>query len=155
MAFSFDGFLGLLGRHAMTIEKSFRPISIVLLLWSLMGIAAYLSQVTMSTAELAKTDPYQAHMFEQMPKWAWAAYAIAVWSELLGAIALLLKRKWAVPLFLISLVAVVVQFSYAFTMTDLLTVKGWGAAIFPAVIAIIGIGQWLFARAAQAKGVLR
>jgi hypothetical protein len=139
----------------MMMSRWFKPVSVLLLLWSLTGIAAYLAQVTMNMAELAKSDPYQAHMFEQMPQWAWSAYAIAVWSELLGAIALLFKRKWATPLFLISLLAVLVQFSYAFTMTDLLAVKGLGAAIFPVVIVVIGLAQWLFARSAQAKGLLR
>ncbi|MBB6123098.1 sugar transporter [Sphingobium subterraneum] len=139
----------------MTIEKTFRPVAIAFLIWSLMGIAAYLTQVTMDTAELARSDPYQAHMFEQMPHWAWAAYAIAVWSELAGSFALLARRAWATPLYLISLVAVLIQFSYAFVLTDLIAVKGLGAAVFPVVIIVIGLAQWLFAHAAGAKGLFR
>ena len=73
----------------------------------------------------------------------------------LPLLALLLRRRVAVPLFLLSLLAVIVQFGYTFLHTDLLAVKGAGAAIFPTVIVLIGIGQWLYARSQAAKGLLR
>ena len=59
------------------------------------------------------------------------------------------------PLFLLSLLAVIVQFGHTFLGTDLLAVKGAGAVTFPAVIVLIGIGQWLYARNQAAKGLLR
>ena len=49
-------------------------------------------------------------MWEATPPWMVAAYAIAVWVGLAGAALLLMRRKLAVPLLLVSLVAVVVQF---------------------------------------------
>ncbi|MEO8722523.1 MAG: sugar transporter [Sphingobium sp.] len=130
-------------------------VSIFSLLWNLMGIAAYLGQVTMDTAELAQSKPYQANMFAQMPHWAWAAYAIAVFSGLGGAIFLLMKSSFAVILFLVSLVAVLVQFSYGLLMTDLIVVKGATAAIFPAIIILIALGQFLFARNMVVRGILK
>lgn len=139
----------------MKTQRILLVVAILSLLWNMAGIGAYLSQVMMNPAELAKTDPYQAHMFAQMPKWAWSAYAIAVWSGLLGAIALLFKRSLAVTLILTSLIAVLVQFSYALVMTDLIAVKGWVAAVFPAIIIVLALAQFLFARTMVVRGELK
>jgi CHASE2 domain-containing sensor protein len=139
----------------MPTPRYFFPVAIAALLWNLMGDAAYLMQVTADLSALAKSDPYTARMFAQMPKWAWAAYAIAVWGGTLATICLLLKRAVAAPLYAVSIVAIVVQFGHSFLRTDLLAVKGWITAIFPAVILILGIAQFLFARAMVVKRVLR
>lgn len=134
--------------------KGFIVVAVLLLLWNLMGVAAFFMQYTADLGELAKTDPDTARAFAQMPGWAWAVYAVAVIAGTLGALALLLKRKLAVPLFALSLVAVVIQFGWTFLGTDLLAVKGWTTAIFPAVIIAIAVFQLLYARSIAAKGVL-
>jgi hypothetical protein len=129
--------------------------SILSLIWSLAGLGAYVAQANMDLAELARSDPYQAHMFAQMPPWAWTAYALAVWTELAGAVLLLAKRKASTALFAVSLVAVLIQFSYAFFLTDLLSVKGLGAAIFPIIIIVLAVAQLWLAFAASRSGLLR
>lgn len=139
----------------MKTAKGFYAIGILALLWNLIGDAAFIMQATMNPGELAKTDPYTARIFAQMPVWAWAAYAVAVFGATLASIMLLMKRAIAVPLYAIALAAVVVQFTHSFLGTDLLAVKGWTAAIFPAVIFVLGAAQWLFARAMAAQGVLK
>lgn len=139
----------------MTAPKSFYVIATLFLLWNVMGDAAYLMQVTADLDALAKTDPYTASIWAAMPQWAWAAYAIAVWGATLASLLLLLKRSLAVPLYALSLAAVIVQFGYSFLGTDLLAVKGIGAAAFPAFIVIVGVVQLLYARSAKAQGWLR
>ncbi|CAN5327021.1 hypothetical protein BH10PSE12_BH10PSE12_01950 [soil metagenome] len=139
----------------MKTAKGFYAIGIAALLWNLMGVAAFIMQVTMDTGALAKTDPYTAQIFAQMPAWAWVAYAVAVFGATLATIPLLLKRAVAVPLYAIALAAVVVQFGHSFLGTDLLAVKGWTTAIFPAVIFVLGLAQLLFARAMVARGILK
>ena len=139
----------------MTAPRSFRIVGILLLLWNLMGVGAFIMQYTADLGQLAKTDPYTAKVFAAMPSWAWAAYAVAVCAGTLGAILLLLRKAAAVPLFLLSIIAVVIQFGYSFLHTDLLVVKGPSAAIFPVVILIIAAFQWLYARGLSAKGILR
>ena len=61
------------------------------------------------------TDPAslpidQSAMWEATPPWIVGAYAVAVWVGLVGAVLLLMRRKLAEPLLLVSLLAVVVQF---------------------------------------------
>ena len=65
----------------------------VLTLWALIGCYAYLAQVTMSAADFAKMPQAQQDMTRGLPTWITAAYAIAVWGALAGAICLLLRMK--------------------------------------------------------------
>jgi hypothetical protein len=129
--------------------------AILFLLWTLMGCAAFMMQSTQDVVELAKTDPYQAKIWAAMPMWAWISYAVAVAAGTLGAVALLARRRVAVMLSLLCVIAVLVQFSYTFFMTDLLAVKGFSATIFPLVIIVLAIAQLLYARALSSKGALR
>lgn len=140
---------------AVAVPRTFWVVGIVLLLWSLVGNAAYLAQVTADLAELARTDAYTAEIFRTMPQWAWAVYATAVWSGTAAALALLLRRKLAFWLFALSLVCIVIQFGRSFAMTDLLAVKGVSAAIFPLVIFAIGVFQLWWCRTCERQGYLR
>jgi hypothetical protein len=129
-------------------------VSIILLLWNLMGVGAFVSQWFMAADQLATLPPAQQEMWAKMPSWAWAAYAVAVFAGTAGAIALLLRKKLAVPLFLLSFVAVLVQFTYPFIIAGGLTTLGATALIFPAFIILVAIVQWRFAVANRATGRL-
>lgn len=132
-----------------------RWVAIVFLLWNLVGIAAFVMQWTADLDELAKTDPYQARTFAEMPAWTWAAYAIAVIAGTLSAVLLVLRRTGAVALSALEVVAVIVQFSYTFGMTDLLSVKGPADTVpLPAAIILIAILQLFYARWMAGKGLL-
>jgi hypothetical protein len=140
----------------MSARRTVTIIGVILLLWGLMGIAAFIMQYRIDLDELARTDPAAAHAFAAMPGWVWTVYAIAVSTGTLGAIALLLRKSVAAFLFLISLVSVIVQFGYTFLGTALLAEKGWAAtAPFPAFIFAVALFAWLYARSLVAKGILR
>jgi hypothetical protein len=84
------------------------------------------------------------------------AYAVAVGAGTLGALLLLMKKAAAATLFLVSLVAVLVQFGYTLGATDLIAQKGIVvAAGFPAFVILVAIVQLAYARSLVAKGVLR
>lgn len=139
----------------MNAPRRFYVIATLALLWNLIGDAAYLMQVTMDTDALAKTDPYQAHLFATMPSWAWSAYAIGVWGATLGSIALLFRSRFAVPLFAVSLVAILAQFARVFLATDLLSVRGPSTLAFPAFIIVIAVVLLAYARKMAEKHVLK
>ncbi|NML09183.1 sugar transporter [Sphingobium sp. AR-3-1] len=140
----------------MATSRSVTIIGVILLLWGLIGIAAFTLQYSMDLDALARTDPAGARAFALMPAWVWIVYAIAVATGTLGAIALLLRKAIAAFLFLISLVCVIVQFGFTFLGTDLLADKGWAVAIpFPAFVIAVAVFEWLYARSLVAKGVLR
>lgn len=137
------------------MANRFRIIAVLFLLWNLAGDAAYLMQATQDLDVLAQTDPVGADAFRTMPAWAWSAYAIAVWGGTAGAIALLLHRRIAIPLFALSLLAVLVQFGWTFAGTDLIAQKGLGAAMFPLLIAAIAVVEIAWSRRQAAAGLLR
>lgn len=139
----------------MKSPRFFVTIGILLLLWNLMGVAAFVMQYTADLTVLARTDPTTAKAFAAMPGWVWGAYGVAVGAGTLGAMLLLMKKAVAATLFLVSLIAVIVQFGYTFLGTDLLAIKGATSAAFPALIIIVAIVQLLYARSLVARGVLR
>jgi hypothetical protein len=137
-----------------TVPRWLLWVSILLLLWNLIGVGAFVSQWLMPAEQLATLPPEQQAMWASMPSWAWAAYAVAVFAGTAGAIALLLRKKWAVPLFLLSFVAVLIQFTYPFIIAGGLSTLGATALIFPAFIILVAIVQWRFAVASRATGKL-
>ncbi len=127
----------------------------VALLWELMGVGSYLYHVTLSDAALAALPEGQRQLMEATPPWVFGAFAIAVFSGLLGAIGLLLRRKWATPPFVLSLIAVVIQFGWTFAIGKAHELIGPSAAIFPAfIVAMAVLLAWFSAHVAK-RGWLR
>lgn len=126
-----------------------------LLVWNLIGLAAFYMQSTMDLTELAKSDPVTARELAAMPQWAWWVYGTATISGVAAAIALLLKRRVAFWLFALSLLCVIIQFSRSLLMTNLVADKGWSVAIFPLVIAAIGGFQLWWTKLCDGQGQLR
>lgn len=139
----------------MTKPGTIRIIAIILLLWGVMGIAAFLMQYGADLIELAKTDPATARAFAAMPAWLWIVYAFAVGTGFAGSVALLARRKSAVPIYVISLIAVLVQFGYTLGATPLITEKGMSVIAFPALIILVAAFQLFYSRMLAAKGLLR
>jgi hypothetical protein len=124
------------------------------LLWALTGCFFYYTQVSMTADDLAKLPQVQRDIWTLMPKWVVGAYAVAVWSALAGALGLLLRRRWALLLFFISLIGIAVQFGWTFMATPLLAVMGMSAAAFPLFIFVAGIAMLLLSRYATRRGWL-
>jgi hypothetical protein len=128
----------------------------VLTLWALIGCYTYLDQVMMSAADLAKLPPAQRDMMAALPTWITAMYAIAVWSALAGAICLLLRMKFARSAYIVSMVAIVVQFGWTLTALPIIQTMGFAeAAGFPIFIAVVGAISVWFAGKAATNGWLR
>jgi hypothetical protein len=125
------------------------------LLWEAMGCYAYVTQVSMSADQLAAMPEGQRQMWETMPVWVVAAYAVAVWVGLLGAIALLMRRQWARPLFIVSLIAVLIQFGWSFLIAGAAEKIGPSAYGLPAAIIVIGIALVWFSGMAARRGWLK
>ncbi len=128
--------------------------SIAILVWNLIGIGAFFAQWQMASGGMADLPPEQQAMWRAMPGWAWAAYAIAVGAGALGAIGLVLKKAWAVPLLVLSLIAVLIQFFNAFVLQNGIATVGANAVAFPLVIIAIGVIQAWLARKWRAAGWL-
>ncbi|MBT8235166.1 MAG: hypothetical protein KJO04_03150 [Bacteroidia bacterium] len=130
-------------------------ISIVGLIWNGMGAMNYLAQRTMSDETKAAYTPEQLAIVEATPAWVTSAFALAVWGGVLGCIALLLRKKWAKPVLLVSLIGILGQMFYGWFMTNSVEVFGTVLGIvIPVLVIIIGIGLYLFAKSGIRKGWL-
>ena len=114
-------------------------IGVVALLWNGMGANMYIQQAYKTDAFKAMyPDPKVLEMVENTPSWVMGAFAIAVFGGVLGALLLLLKKKLAKPVFLISLIAIAAQMIYNVFISGALEVYGPGAVIMPIMTLAIG-----------------
>ncbi|WP_315760889.1 hypothetical protein [Sphingomonas sp. Y38-1Y] len=134
----------------------FTIVAALLVLWGVAGIFAFYSDVTMNESRLAAMADYDRRFFLTRPGWFIWVYGAAVWAGLFGAAALLMHRRLARPLYIVSLIAVVVQFGWVFLATDLIAAKGAATVVpFPVVIlAVTLFGLWLSTHAGR-RGWLR
>jgi hypothetical protein len=125
------------------------------LLWNAVGALDYSASQLRIESYMGQFTPEQLAYFYGFPAWAVAAWAIAVWGALLGSLSLLLRKAWAVWLFGVSIVAMVLTGIYSYVLTDGLALMGTGGAIFTAVIWLIAFSLYFYARAMVRRGVLR
>lgn len=131
-------------------------IAVIALIWNLMGVFAFFGQTVLLTDEAKELlTPEQVTLIEGTPSWITIVFAIAVFSGLLGCIMLLIKKKLATPLFLLSLIAVLIQNIYVWTATNAAevygTVQGY---VMPMIVIIICIFLYLYSKSAAKKGWL-
>ena len=131
--------------------KWFSVAAWLAVLWMLSGAAAFVMDLMTDEAALAQMSPAQRELYEARPAWILAMYAVAVFSGLAGAVALALRKAWAVPALTLSLVTVVIQFGYVLVgMRVMEAVSAAEALTVPIVVFIAGtLVLWL---AVKAKG---
>jgi hypothetical protein len=130
----------------------FWVVAVLALLWNLVGLFMFWQNVTMTPEALAMLPAEQQTIHAAMPVWVHAFFGIAVIAGVLGSIALLLKKRSAQPLLLVSLLAVVVQMASAYMVTPVWSLTGAYGAVFPLVLIVIALLFWLFARMAVRRG---
>ena len=135
-------------------NRSFWFISVVALAWNLIGVATYLMSVTMSPEALAALPEAERALHTDVPAWATSAYAIAVFGGTLGCLALLMRKAWAVPVFVVSLAAILVQMGYGLFGTAMVEVQGGTALILPVLLIAIAFYLVSFSRSAKKRGWL-
>ena len=133
----------------------FRLVAVLAVLWNLAGVASFWFHLTATPETVASWPPEQQAVFEAMPRWLFVPFAAATLGGLLGSIGLLLRRRWSVPVLALSLFAIVVQFTSNYLTTPLWEMMGARGAIFPVVIARVGLFLWWYARLAARRGCLR
>ena len=127
---------------------AFWGISIFAVIWNIMGVMAYLGTAFMTDEALAMLPEEQQQLYTDVPSWAMAAFAIAVWFGILGSILLLLRKRWAKPVFMISLV-------YTLFVSKNIEVYGPGGYVMPVLVLIIGIFLVWYSKDADTKGILK
>ncbi len=131
----------------------FWAVAVLALLWEAMGCFMYVQQMSMTAEAFAALPQAQQDVWNQSPGWVPAAYAVAVWSGLAGAVGLLLRKAWCRAFFVLSLLGIVVQFGTVFLMTDIMASMGPAQALgFPIFIFLIGAFLVWFSGVATKRG---
>jgi hypothetical protein len=132
----------------------FWVVSVMLLLWNLMGLMAYVQEATMTAAQWQAMAPAERALLASRPAWATAAFAIAVFGGAAGCLMLLLRSRLALLVLVLSFVGVLVQMGQAFLIADSFVVYGPGGLIMPAAVTSIAAFLVFFAAHARKRGWL-
>lgn len=135
--------------------KGFMIIAVLAIIWNLIGIYFWSYEHFMMTEEIKATLPAaQVEMMDVAPAWGMWVYAIAVFGGTLASILLALRKKIAVPLFLISLIAILVQMGYWIFGMDAVGKLGAEAIGMPLVVIAIAIFLYFYSKGAARNGWL-
>ncbi len=137
-----------------TTPKWFMPVAIVALLWNMVGCWAYLSDVRLTPEDVAKMPEQAQALYHSRPAWAVAAYALAVWGGALGCLGLVLRKRWAVPVLIVSLVGLVLQDLGMFVLSGTGNLIPAPVYFLQGLVFLIAVGLVLLARRAAARGWL-
>ena len=131
----------------------FWVVAILAVVWYILGAGAYLGSVFITEEAIAELPEARQNYMANVPAWATAAFAISVWGGLLACIGLLMRKKWAVPLFMLSLLAVFVHAAYTFFIQTDIELSGT-VLIQPVAVIVISIFLVWYSKDAKNKGVL-
>lgn len=134
-------------------KLSFWIISGIVLVWNLLGVFAYLRQAYLTDEAKAMLPESEQAYYNNVPMWVTAAFAIAVFAGTLGCLGLLLRKKWANPIFIISFISVIVQFVYTFFIQKFVVIS-INNAIMPLLVIVIAAFLVWFSKDAIKKQLL-
>jgi len=130
-------------------------LSAIGLAWNLMGVGAFVSDASMNAETLATLPEAHQALYAAQPLWVKIAFGLSVATGVLGCILLFLKKSWAGPIFLLSLLAVLAQSVYMFFLSDTISVMGTFPAIMNGIIVAFAVLLMFFARHASGKRWIR
>jgi hypothetical protein len=128
-------------------------VAVLALLWNLFGVAMFWMEYHMTPEQLAQLPEAQQNVHAAFPAWLWAVDALAVIAGTLGSILLLMGKRLALPVYWVSLVAVVVLFGYCLFPGRMLELLGAAQALpMPVIVTVIAALLVWFTRRSIARG---
>ena len=133
-------------------------VGVVSLLWNAFGAFDFVSTITRGEAYLREMNFDQAMIdyVLAMPDWMYVPWTLGVWGAVIGSILLLLRNRYAVWAFALSLIGAVVSLVYGQLMdppplTPDMAMMKW----MPFAIMLITVLLFVYAFNMRRKGVLR
>jgi len=130
------------------------------LLWGCFGGYDYTMTRMRNTdyiaASMPGVDPNAALAWvDSMPLYAQFGWGLGVWMGILGAVLLLMRNRWAVWAYGLSLVGAVLGLGYQIALAPPLPgADGPMMKAMPYVIILVALGLFLYARAMEKRGLL-
>lgn len=131
-------------------------VGVLSLLWNSVGAMDFTMTQTRNESWMKQFTPEQLEYFYGFPLWVVVAWGVATWGSLIGSVLLLLRRRFAVTINLVVIVAMALTFTHNFLLSDGMKVMGGGGTlIFTAIIVVVGVFLYVYARAMARRAVLR
>ena len=126
-------------------------VAVAALLFEGAGAFLFANSLTLDPATLPLD---QRAIYDATPQWMTIAWAVAIGTGLIGAVGLIMRRRFAEPALLISVIAVAVQFSGLFLVKQLRELTPDDHLLVPVVILVLAYGLWQTAKLAHRRGWL-
>ena len=134
-------------------------VGVLSLLWNGFGAFDFIQTTTRGEAYMraAGFDDAMVAYYEAMPGWMYVPWTLGVWGAVIGSVMLLLRRRWAVPAFGLSLVGALISLIYGKLIDPPppappeLAAMSW----MPIVILLIAVLLFGYAFNMRKRGVLR
>lgn len=130
-------------------------IGVIALIWNGIGVFNYLMQAFKTEASTAELSAEQIAFMDGLPAWMTALFAIAVFAGVIGCIALLMRKKIAVMLFVVSfLSATLMQLYWLFGTNAIEVFNESMPYLMPILIIVISAFLVWYSKDQKKKGVL-
>ncbi len=132
-------------------------VGVIAVLFNSVGVFDFVMSMAQGAKYLASVGmtPDQIAHYLQMPSWMTVVWAVGVFGAFLASLLLLLRRKLALPVFVLSLAAFFVSLIYTYVLTNGGAVMGQQMAITSVVIAGLLVLFSGYSRFMAVRGVLR
>jgi peptidoglycan/LPS O-acetylase OafA/YrhL len=115
------------------------------------GALLFANSLTLDPATLPLD---QRAIYDATPQWMTIAWAVAIGTGLIGAVGLILRRRFAEPALLLSVIGVAVQFSGIFLVRQLRELTPEEHLLVPVIILVLAYAIWQSAKLSRRKGWL-
>ncbi len=130
-------------------------IGIVSLLWNSVGVMDFVMTQSQNESYMSGFTPEQLEYFYGFPLWLNIVWGVATIGSLLGSVLLLMRNRMAVPVFAVSLLAMVTTAIYNYGLTNGMEITGTFGAIFTVIIFVIAALLLFYAIRMKNTAVLR
>ncbi|GGF51830.1 hypothetical protein [Echinicola rosea] len=123
----------------VSIPIWFWVVAGVMLVWNLLGVGSFFMHVGMTEESLAALPEAERELYAVYPTWALLAFAVAVFGGVFGCIGLLMRKKWAKFILVISLIGIIIQMFHSLIIARATDVYGPGAIVMPVLVIVIAV----------------
>lgn len=128
-------------------------IGVIAVVWNFFGLYDCFNSLAMNEEYLSEFPGY-LEFVKTMPIWAKAAWATATSMSVLGSIFLLLRKAWAWPVYILSIIGMIIIFTYQI-MAKNAPAMTTGMIIFTMIIVVAAVFLAIYAKLMIAKGLLK
>ena len=140
---------------AARTPKHLWAIGLLSLAWNAFGAVDYTMTNLRDPDYLGKFSPQMVQVLDLMPVWVIAAWALGVWGAVAGSVLLLLRSRFAVHAFGVSLMGLASSTFYQFGARIPEELRTSDMNAMTLVIWIAAVGLFLYAARMRREGILR